>query len=219
MYRRNRHSSGCLPLIIVLGIVAGVVYFVHDQAAQPVLPPLLSAALLTQEPESPTTPLPSEPIVIPTTISEPSAEPVKLIIPEANIGADIVHVFLDTSGQWNVSHLGANAGVLQGTAWIGEPGNIVMVGHIEMSDGSPGIFANLDHLEIGDEILLVESGSTRWSYYVNNIRSTEPDDLSVLYPSAQNMLTLITCDNYDFVSNTYLTRTIVTATSTDLYSR
>lgn len=54
---------------------------------------------------------------------------------------------------------------------------------------------------------------------MNNIRSTEPDDLSVLYPSAQNMLTLITCDNYDFVSNTYLTRTIVTATSTDLYSR
>lgn len=151
------------------------------------------------------------PAVLPVPTDEP---PLLLIIPKANVGAQVIHVFLDDTGSWDISHLGNYVGALQGTAWIDHPGNIGLVGHVELRDGSPGIFAYLKNLTIGDEILLTQSGLAPWTYHVTAIRAVEPNDMSVLNPSTINMLTLITCENYDFLSNTYLRRTVVTALNT-----
>jgi LPXTG-site transpeptidase (sortase) family protein len=194
--------------LIALGIVGGILYYVHDQTSP--LPVTDVVLFPTDTPmiKPETTSIP--PTMLPTSANEPS---VLLIIPKANVGAKVMRLFLDDSGHWDVSQLGNYAGVLQGTAWIDHPGNIVLVGHVELKDGSPGIFAYLRNLEIGDEVLLTETGMTPSVYHVNDVRSVEPDDLSILYPSSKNMLTLITCDNYDFVSNSYLKRIVVTATS------
>ena len=42
-------------------------------------------------------------------------------------------------------------------------------------------------------------------------RTVAPDDMSVLYPTAEDRLTLITCDSFDYLSFTYLERIVAIA--------
>jgi len=142
----------------------------------------------------------------------PLTQSVQLMIPRADVIAPVIRVHLGDGGTWNVSQLGYNAGHLEGTAWLGQPGNIVLAGHVEMSDGSPGIFAQLEQLNQGDQLLLIDGSSSRLVYEVTSIRRVEPNDLSVLYPTDTDQLTLITCGDYDLISNSYLIRIVVTST-------
>lgn len=209
MYRRSKRGSSWIMLIIGLGIIIGVGYFVLDQ-------PTVSPSEPTESAPIPPTVAVEATRIEPTIQAIPTRQPeVLLIIPKANVGAAVIDVFLDESGSWDVSRLGGNVGHLQGTAWIGQPGNIVLAGHVEKQDGSPSAFAYLTNLDIGDEVLLIESGKSPWIYHVSQIQNVEPNDLSVLYPTEDNQLTLITCDDYDFVSNTYQSRIVISAVSTN----
>ncbi|MFN8529736.1 MAG: class F sortase [Anaerolineae bacterium] len=208
MYRRNVRRSGCLGLAIALGVFLGIVYFLRDQSPDP----SEIAALITPTSTSIAagstltfpTPLPSNDL--------PIARGVRLLIPRANVTAPVVTVHLGDSGSWNVSQLGFNAGHLEGTAWLGQHGNIVLAGHVEMADGSAGIFAHIDQLTAGDQLLLIEGESTPLVYEVTGVRTVEPDDLSVLYPTETDQLTLITCGEYDLLSDIYRARIVVTST-------
>jgi LPXTG-site transpeptidase (sortase) family protein len=111
---------------------------------------------------------------------------------------------------WDVTDLGRYVGHLQGTAWIDRPGNIVLAGHVEMADGRQGIFANIEELAIGDPIYLAQENEER-VYQVTQLFTTGPEDLTVLRPSGNERLTLITCSNYDFFQDTYLDRVVVIA--------
>ena len=195
----------------MVGVLIGVVYFLHDLAA-PAPAPIQDIVFLPTSTPVVTSAAPAQAAALPTPLPIPTNEPsVLLVIPQANVGAKIVHVFLDDKGSWDVSHLGADVGQLEGTAWMNHPGNMGLVGHVELKDGSPGVFAHLKDLKTGDQVLFIESGNTPRVYKVDTIQSVSPDDMSVLYPTANDKLTLITCDDYDFVSNTYFKRTVVTA--------
>jgi LPXTG-site transpeptidase (sortase) family protein len=89
-------------------------------------------------------------------------------------------------------------------------GNIVLAGHVEMVDGRRGIFATIGELEIGDPLYLSQDGEER-VYQVTQLFTTAPDDLSVLYPTTDERVTLITCSNYDFLQDSYLDRVVVIA--------
>jgi sortase (surface protein transpeptidase) len=49
------------------------------------------------------------------------------------------------------------------------------------------------------------------TFQVTQKFATEPSNLSVLYPSQTEKITLITCSDYDFLRDTYLERVIVIA--------
>jgi LPXTG-site transpeptidase (sortase) family protein len=102
-------------------------------------------------------------------------------------------------------------GHLQGTAWVSDRGNIGLAGHVELSDGRPGVFAHLQNLTTGNEVFLTLPDDTQRIYAVQTVRTVAPDDLSVLYPSSEDRLTLITCDNFDYLSFTYLERIVAVA--------
>jgi LPXTG-site transpeptidase (sortase) family protein len=101
---------------------------------------------------------------------------------------------------------------LQGTAWVDVPGNIALGGHSEYPDGTPGIFNGLYGVNIGDPIYLNVNGSQR-RYIVTEKRSVRFDDLSVVYPTTSERLTLITCDipSYDAGTSFYWERLVVVA--------
>jgi sortase A len=150
---------------------------------------------------------------IPLPTSTPTAAPVpetlSLLIPSLAINAPVIDVYL-VDGIWDVSLLGANVGHLQGTARVGEAGNVVLSGHVELRDGTKGVFGFLDQANIGDRII-VRRGNIQYQYVVTDVYVTTPDDLTPVYPTSTPRLTLITCGNYDFFSNQYLERTIVVA--------
>jgi sortase A len=208
MYRRrlsvySRRSSLTVANVIVIGIIVGVTFLLFDRwraavpaaatptpRAQPTL-----AALLMASPQAVISPTP-----------EPQA---RLFIPSAGVNAQVVDTYLNGES-WDVTQLGDNAGHLQGTAWFGSPGNIALAGHVELADGRAGIFAQIDQLTQGDPIILM-LGAHEQRYSVTAVLRVAPDDLRVLYPTTTDQITLITCDSYNFLQNTYQERVVVVA--------
>jgi LPXTG-site transpeptidase (sortase) family protein len=237
MYRRQRTRPSLL-ILIIFAAIAGVIYFILDNTQDNSAPAnddttitvtpdniiaeatedaqvtvVASATPLPDAiPLSEATPLPgsSDNTTSPNNIPvNPIPQDTALFIPSAGIYAPIVQTYLDGTS-WDVSQLGTNVGHLQGTAWVDTPGNVVLSGHVELSDGRQGVFANLNEVVVGDIIVVVMNGD-EWRYIVTEISSTTPEDLSPVYPTTDERLTLITCEDYDFISDAYLERTIIVA--------
>lgn len=81
---------------------------------------------------------------------------------------------------------------------------------MELRDGRPGAFFGLEQLQEGDELALFLDGQVR-RFRISRIYNTVPTDLNPIRPTTGNRLTLITCDDYDFLSNNYNSRIIVVA--------
>ena len=217
MYRR-RGSSGIPTIVIVifLGLAVGVVYLLFDRGLPGLAPMSETVAPL---PTVPTTDIDTAvPTANPTLVAEADTQPeiaseitdgARFLAPTAGINSHVVESYLNGES-WDVADLGAQVGHLQGTAWTHQPGNIVLAGHVEMADGRAGIFAGIDQMSIGDPLYLQQDGEER-VYQVTQLFHTEPDDLTVLYPSQTEQLTLVTCSNYDFFADEYRDRFIVIA--------
>lgn len=224
MYQRNRNPINLLTLI-ALGVLAGIFYLAYDSLIQvsspaetseaPILTPIATAPAVAAAPTSVTTEQEADTInAIPQTIAGyESIANAQLLIPAAGISAPIIQVYLDGTS-WDVSQLGMNVGHLQGTSWLDAPnvqaGNIVLSGHVEMRDGRQGIFAPVRDLGVGEVIILQVEGQDH-RFMVSEVRNVDPSDLSPLYPTDGERLTLITCDDYDFLSNSYQERTVIIA--------
>lgn len=220
MYRSASSRPSVRPLffVILLGVLAGAVFLVTRPAEEPTLSREDQIATAAAAVSTPTVPAEVVAVDVPPTPeihSFPTGIPpqrVQLTIPTAGVAAPIIQVYLDETGTWNVSQLGNFIGHLQGTGWLERTGNIALAGHVELADGSPGIFARLDELRTGDLIYLAPDNAEQRTYAITSVRRVDPADLSVLYPTPADTLTLITCDNYDFLTNTYADRIVVTAT-------
>ncbi len=135
---------------------------------------------------------------------------ISISIPVLGIQSSIVEFPLN-GVSWDISTWETRVGHLEGTAWFHEMGNIVLGGHSEMPDLSAGIFAELDQLKIGDTIL-INLGIENRRYIVTSVTSTSASDLTPLYPTSGERLTLITCDTltYNRTARTYAKRVVVT---------
>ena len=208
---RKRGQSGAIGWMILFGVLGGVGFLVYNgffaasAPAAPVVTPTAANFVSVADAAlaAPRTPEAGE--IAPT----PAPTPATLSIPNAGIRTAIIDVFI-VDQTWDVSRLGMNAGHLQGTPRLHEAGNIALVGHVEQSNGTPGVFAGLRRLRVGD-LVHVEQGATVRDFRVIEMRTVAPDDLSVLYPSGTNRVTLITCEDYDFLSDSYQERYVVIA--------
>lgn len=201
MNRRNLFNPINLGLIalVVGAVISGVHYLTTPRQSEPTP---LNAPTPTDFPSL----LPTAPLALPS--PTPSVQG-SLIIPSANVYAPIIEAYLDGTS-WGISHLGDNAGHLEGTAWLDQPGNIVLAGHVERANGRPGIFAALGSLKPGDWAMIKYGGEERM-YTISLVGVYAPNDLTPLYPSSSDRLTLITCDKYDFVTNSYRERIVAIA--------
>jgi LPXTG-site transpeptidase (sortase) family protein len=136
-----------------------------------------------------------------------------IAIPRLGIWAPVVEAPLEVKIRtWDVSHLGiTRVGHLQHTAWLGEPGNIALAAHSEVGQ-SLGVFAQLDLLDVGDEILLTQEDRV-WRYQVVQVQTVYFTDMSSLYPNLGDRLTLITClpNTYNPAIHDYDQHTVVIA--------
>ncbi len=88
--------------------------------------------------------------------------------------------------------LNRGAGHVGGTALPGRNGNIAIAGHRD------GFFRSLKDLEVGAEIEVTTLRGSR-TFHVSELRIVDPLDVSVLDPTEETMLTLITCYPFYFV--------------------
>jgi len=118
--------------------------------------------------------------------------PTSLEIPALGMSVPVEQVpsaVLDGVWQWPVpAHSAAHH---LGTANPGEPGNIVLSGHVVTNDG-PGVFAPLLQAAPGQEVILRSDAGT-FTYRVESVTVVPETDTSVFLQVPFERLTLITC--------------------------
>lgn len=204
MYRRRQSGSG-ITLVVILGILFGMGYMVVDHWRRPAPLPM---GRFVPTPQPTPTLVPEVAMSIPEVAREITANAM-FFAPTAGIRTRIVQSYLNGQS-WDVDNLGTNAGHLQGTAWVDEPGNVVLAGHAEAFSGDLGIFSAIDALKVGDPLIITQDGQ-QYLYNVVEARYVAPDDLTPFYPTNRPRLTLTTCSNYDFLQNSYQERFVVIA--------
>ncbi len=139
-----------------------------------------------------------------------------ITIPAIGVQAPIVPAYIRDFGDgritWDVSSLRMQVAHLDQTAWFGQGGNVVLGGHSQVSPTLPDIFINLDSLQPGDEII-INGGGQVWRYVVASVGRVHLNDLSPVYPTGDNRLTIITCDTqtWDNTQSIYTGRVVVVA--------
>jgi len=83
-------------------------------------------------------------------------------------------------------------GHIPGTALPGQPGNVGLTGHRDT------FFRPLKDLRIKDEVRF-STLKGDFNYAVESLRVVEPDNVGVLAPSGENVLTLVTCYPFYYV--------------------
>jgi LPXTG-site transpeptidase (sortase) family protein len=140
-----------------------------------------------------------------------SASNVSIRIPALGVDTGIVSFPLN-GVSWDIDPWTYAVGHMQGTAWFDGPGNVALAGHSVMPDMTAGVFVALHTLNRGDEII-ISVGDQERVYAVSEIANVGINDLTVLYPTSDERLTLITCDaaSYDPETQVYHRRHAVIA--------
>ena len=136
-------------------------------------------------------------------------------IPAIGLGTEtpipIVHVYYqDGDGEkgWDLSTLGNYVGELEGGSYLPYAGNSALTGHYY----SQGVFKNLEYLNIGDEIIIYGSDGYKYTYQVTEKFITQPTDVYEMFQQiGERSLTLVTCDNYNLVTDEYERRQLIRA--------
>jgi len=91
-------------------------------------------------------------------------------------------------------NLNRGAGRIKGTARVGSPGNLGIAAHRD------GFFRVLKDIQIGDSIdMLTHQGKSE--FVVSSITIVDPSDVSVLAPTEDSTITLVTCYPFYFVGH------------------
>ncbi len=147
-----------------------------------------------------------EPLTVPKeSVASPASEPVsprgasgrlptRVVVPSAGIDAAVVELGIVRQGGeavWEVPWRAA--GHLMTTSLPGQPGNVVIVGHVSVADPQNlAVFANLRRVSPGD-VIEIESGLDRHRYIVRDVFEVDPTETWVLRSGPGATATLITC--------------------------
>ena len=85
---------------------------------------------------------------------------------------------------WEVGHA-------ERTGEFGEPGNVVLFGHVSTINAGR-VFRDLHRLKLGDWVYLTD-GQRYYTYVVTQVWETVPEDVSVVQPTSEPTVTMITC--------------------------
>jgi sortase A len=115
----------------------------------------------------------------------PGAPLAALSIPRINLSAVVLH-------GTDALTLRRGLGHIEHTAWPGEAGNVAIAGHRD------SFFRSLRDVELGDDVILDTPGA-RLRYRVASFRVVASNEVSVLEPTDEATLTLVTCYPFWFL--------------------
>lgn len=160
--------------------------------------------------------LPNYPIPTPTSLPETvegkppdDSPPTRIMIPA--LGLDTIVKYVPYDGYtWLISGLQNEIAWMGSTSWPGLGGNTALAGHVTLRNGADGPFRYLENLQPNDRIT-VYTEKNIYHYRVRSKFEVSDDDMSVVQPSEQPILTLITCTGWNRELGHYLKRLIIVA--------
>lgn len=114
--------------------------------------------------------------------------------PLAVLRVDKIHLEVPVFEGTSDRVLDRGVGRIEGTARIGEPGNVGIAGHRD------GFFRGLKDIGMGDTMEVETTAGTQ-TFEIDSIRLVNPDDVSVLKNESGAALTLVTCYPFYFVGS------------------
>lgn len=164
---------------------------------------------------------PTEIVIIPPPVSLSASEsvfglPVRLKIPVINVDASIEAVGLTPGGAMDVPKNPDGVGWFDLGPHPGNIGSAVIAGHYGIwKNGQETVFDNLNKLQSGDKINVLDDQGTSISFVVRESLSFDPNaDASSVFVSddGKSHLNLITCEGtWDAASKSYSKRLVVFA--------
>lgn len=149
----------------------------------------------------------------PTPIKIIPSTPMYLEVPKIGINTFIEPVGLDPGGKMGVPESIESVGWYSLGVKPGENGNAVIDGHLDTITGAPAVFYNLNLLEVGDLITVIDEKNQRFVFKVIDKRSYKFDVFplqDIFGEFNKSRLNLITCEGYfDNRIQNYTHRTVI----------
>lgn len=120
--------------------------------------------------------------------------PTRIVIGRAGIDTSIAEVgVIEVDGRPAWETAWRAAGHHLDSALPGQPGNMVISGHVSVADRSNvAVFRTLDTLIVGD-VIEVYSGDTVFKYAVSRVSVVPPATVRLLRSDQDSLVTLVTC--------------------------
>ncbi|MFN8619007.1 MAG: sortase [Dehalococcoidia bacterium] len=123
-----------------------------------------------------------------------SGLPTRIVVPSAAVDAPIAEVGVtvsDGKATWETAWKAAGHHI--DSALPGQPGNMVITGHVSVADRSNlAVFKQLDKVAEGDTVE-VYSGDQIYRYSVSKVMVVPPSAVKLLRSSSESTVTLVTC--------------------------
>jgi LPXTG-site transpeptidase (sortase) family protein len=150
--------------------------------------------------------------------AEPTLAPqwsgARLIIADLGVDQKVRRVPVH-DGRWDISQLDQQVGLLTATGQHPDDGlAMVLTGHVSLPPSVPGPFANLFTLQPVSKIIY-RVGGTDYLYAVEEQVTLAPSESAKLVVPDGKQLLLVTCTNWDYLSERYLGRLMVRAIEYD----
>ncbi|MGG7653369.1 class F sortase [Kocuria rosea] len=147
----------------------------------------------------------------------PESAPVAVRIPAVGASSELLHLGLRPDGSLEVPPTGpgAPASWYTSSPTPGERGPAVLLGHVNATDGGPGVFAGLRGLAPGDTVEIARADGSTAVFVVDRGEQYAKDAFptrAVYGNTAGAELRLITCDGYDPATGLFDDNYVVYAT-------
>ncbi|MCC6383052.1 MAG: class F sortase [Dehalococcoidia bacterium] len=135
--------------------------------------------------------------------------PTRVVVPAAGIDAAVAEVGVSLAGPkpvWETAWRAAGHHI--DSARPGQPGNVVITGHVSVADrANLAVFRSLDRVAAGD-LVEVSAGDTVFRYRVDRVAVVSPAAVGILRSGHAATLTLITCTR-DLAHRLVVTATLI----------
>jgi len=120
--------------------------------------------------------------------------PTRIVVPSAGVDAAIAEVgVVRENGRAVYETAWRAAGHHLDSALPGQPGNMVITGHVSVADrGNLAVFSQLESVQEGD-LVEVYSGGEAYRYVVEKVLVVPPTAVKLLRSGAASQVTLVTC--------------------------
>lgn len=198
--RTFRHSKAGFPLMVVI-----------TSAAITVITVALMAGFQASPTEELVQPQNTQPVIAQQVVKGPVySMPVRLVIPKIGINATITDIGLTSSGNMEAPNTNDIAGWYKYGPKPGNDGSAVLGGHFGV--GEQAIFTDLNQLDKGDTLSIIDDQGQRASFVVREVRTyaqdSQPNEVFNSLMGAH--LNLITCDGaWESGKRTYSQRLVI----------
>ena len=145
------------------------------------------------------------------------SEPLAVDIPALGLGSELLHLGLREDGTLDVppGDPGSPASWYDQSPTPGEQGPAILLGHVNATDGGPGVFAGLRDLVPGDTVEVSRADGSTAVFAVERAEQYSKDtfDTRAVYGNTEGPeLRLITCDGYNAFTGEFDDNYVVFAT-------